>query len=235
MSTINQLRVSLSGHFPEAATVMRRMAEVGLLPSGGRGGRGLSPEVSTEHAAQTLLALSSGSAPMDAPAIAADLASWRCVAWFDPPVGPCVRRPIRDSAVLLGRWLAAEIAEAAANPAHRTCGLMLEATRVSTLDPDELLAFERRLDGDGGAALRDVAKARERLEFGPSDAARLGADTRQWLASKLLGLRSDSGGRPYPAAVSRILEPAAIRAVAAAFRPRACTVLADAFLPDPAA
>lgn len=198
-----RLRNALVPHFPETATVFRRLVEAGAIPQGGPGfGGAHSAALGPDHAAVVLLVLGSGALPHEAPRVAAEMAAWPCVAYFDPPVGPSERREITDG-VPLGEWLAAEIAEAAQDDGHRTCGLLIEpwGQRVSTIDPDELNAFARR--GDGRRLLRDVGAARDRLEFGPAERVPLP--------------RFDAQGRPLPAAAMRVLDPSAIRAVASAF------------------
>ncbi|MGH7093922.1 MAG: hypothetical protein ACREFB_10355 [Stellaceae bacterium] len=125
----------------------------------------------------------------------------------------CERRPIVDG-VSLVTFLADEIAETAADPSFRTCGLLCEHQRVSTLDPDEIREFQR-FPGDR-PVLRDAKLARERLEFGP--------------LQRVDRALHDAAGRPLAHALSRIVEPALIAAAASAFRPRPQrTALFDAF------
>ena len=222
-TTVSRLRPALGSHFSQVDAVLRRLRDAGLLPYGsaGRGGVNSAPVTATE-AALVLLALASGAEPIDASTVAADLASWRCVAYFLPRVGPAFRHEMPASdAITLAGWLAIEIAEAAADPGYRVAGLLIEHSRISTLDPGTLAEFERLHDVAAPPVLRDAATIREALEFGPEPRASMPL--------------SDERGRPYAHALATILDPAVIRAVASAFRARTASTVLSAAYHDPAA
>lgn len=201
MATMIGLRSALTEHFDgsETRTILLRCREAGLLPDG-EPGRGHSAAITPTDAAWALLAMISPARPIEAPASARDLASYRCVAWFDPPVGPCLRREIENGCTL-AEWLTQEIAESAADPGHRVAGLWLEHERVSTVDPDDIAEMERR-PGDR-PVLRDVGLARERLEFRPIERTPA----------------HDERGRPK--CLSYLVKPELIRDIAAVFAPPA--------------
>jgi hypothetical protein len=199
-TTIARLRTALADDFPGFDAFARRLREAGLLPAGtgGRNGVGSAP-LDLNQAALLFLALISGEAPIDAPEAAAALAAYDFAAFFHPLVGPCTRHDVPEEAqCTLGEWLAGEI-EFAIDPDHRVVGLYVEANRISTLDPDDIAEFERR-PGDP-PVLRDVNIVRERLEFTPA----------------VKRPEYDDRGRPLACALSTIVHPEVIRAVASAF------------------
>ena len=210
-TTIARLRTALADDFPGFDAVARRLREAGLLPAGtgGRNGVGSAP-LDLNQAALVFLALISGEEPIDAPAGAVALDAYQFSAYFHPRVGACTRNDVpEEERCTLGEYLAGEI-EHAVDPKHRVVGLTIETDRVCTLDPDDIADFGRR-PGDP-PVLRDVSVARERLEFTP---AVKGPPQPLY----------DERGRPYPSAMTLIVKPEALRAVASAFRVQRSTTL----------
>lgn len=108
----------MSPHFPQAFLVLRALRKRGIIPEGRRG-RGGSAVVSPGMAGFALLAMASRTPPLRAPTEALRLGAFRQAGSGTP----------------FAAWLASELATAADNPDYPTCGLYIEADRITPTGP----------------------------------------------------------------------------------------------------
>jgi hypothetical protein len=141
-TTAAALKRLLSQHFDGVEHVAQQCRRAGLIPAGGPGYGGVrSARLSPLGAALLLLACASGTDPVDAPAAARTLASYRLRAIFvpAPTFGPAARvRQDVPSRRGFGRWAADELERIARHPAASVAGWELEPPCwILTFNADE--------------------------------------------------------------------------------------------------